>query len=200
MVFPMCECGVVPVIRRLIRKGLPVSCALTYLLAAPIVNPIVALSTFAAFRGQHPGNGDVDAVVDGIRRRLCLRIDCAANSIRAPCLIGRCSLHCRNSGVAPHSPRAEPDSRAASAGVSSERNSFFRSFPPKRSFICMMKRTRKRASEAKSYRRDPLCRVRFPRRGILSHHRGSDRERVQHGDPRKFCCPWPAIICSPRPE
>jgi uncharacterized protein len=55
VVFPMCECGVVPVIRRLIRKGLPVSCALTYLLAAPIVNPIVALSTFAAFRGQHPG-------------------------------------------------------------------------------------------------------------------------------------------------
>jgi len=53
--FPMCECGVVPVIRRMIRKGLPVSCALTYLLAAPIVNPIVAISTFAAFRGQHPG-------------------------------------------------------------------------------------------------------------------------------------------------
>jgi len=52
--FPMCECGVVPVIRRMIRKGLPVSCALTYLLAAPIVNPIVAISTFAAFRGQHP--------------------------------------------------------------------------------------------------------------------------------------------------
>lgn len=54
VVFPMCECGVVPVIRRMIRKGLPVSCALTYLLAAPIVNPIVAISTFAAFRGQHP--------------------------------------------------------------------------------------------------------------------------------------------------
>jgi len=53
-VFPMCECGVVPVIRRMIRKGLPVSCALTYLLAAPIVNPVVAVSTFAAFRGQHP--------------------------------------------------------------------------------------------------------------------------------------------------
>jgi uncharacterized membrane protein YraQ (UPF0718 family) len=54
VVFPMCECGMVPVIRRLIRKGLPASCALTYLLSAPIVNPIVALSTFAAFRGQHP--------------------------------------------------------------------------------------------------------------------------------------------------
>src|SRR6266404_678742 len=56
VVFPMCECGMVPVIRRLIRKGLPASCALTYLLSAPIVNPIVALSTFAAFRGQYPAN------------------------------------------------------------------------------------------------------------------------------------------------
>jgi uncharacterized membrane protein YraQ (UPF0718 family) len=56
VVFPMCECGVVPVIRRMIRKGLPVSCALTYLLAAPIVNPIVAISTYAAFRGQNPAH------------------------------------------------------------------------------------------------------------------------------------------------
>lgn len=52
MIFPMCECGVVPVIRRLIGKGLPVSNAVAYMLAAPIVNPIVGLSTFAAFRGQ----------------------------------------------------------------------------------------------------------------------------------------------------
>ncbi|MEN9469499.1 MAG: hypothetical protein RL630_1232, partial [Verrucomicrobiota bacterium] len=40
LVFPMCECGIVPVIRRLIAKGLPVSNAITYMLAAPIVNPI----------------------------------------------------------------------------------------------------------------------------------------------------------------
>ncbi len=52
LVFPMCECGVVPVIRRLIGKGLPISNAVAYMLAAPIVNPIVALSTYAAFRGQ----------------------------------------------------------------------------------------------------------------------------------------------------
>ena len=52
--FPMCECGLVPVIRRMIGKGMPVSCALTYLLSAPIVNPIVAVSTVAAFRGQRP--------------------------------------------------------------------------------------------------------------------------------------------------
>lgn len=52
IVFPMCECGIVPVIRRLIAKGLPVSSAVAYMLAAPIVNPITALSTYAAFRGQ----------------------------------------------------------------------------------------------------------------------------------------------------
>lgn len=54
LVFPMCECGSVVVIRRFLRKGLPVGCAVTYMLGAPIVSPVVALSTFAAFRGQHP--------------------------------------------------------------------------------------------------------------------------------------------------
>ena len=48
-VFPVCECAVVPVIRRLIRKGLPISCAITYMLSAPIINPIVVVSTMKAF-------------------------------------------------------------------------------------------------------------------------------------------------------
>lgn len=52
VIFPVCECGIVPVVRRLMRKGLPVSCGVTYMLAAPIVNPLVVLSTLAAFRGQ----------------------------------------------------------------------------------------------------------------------------------------------------
>jgi len=55
LVFPVCECGVVPVVRRLVSKGLPVFCGVTYMLASPIVNPIVAFSTFSAFRGQAPG-------------------------------------------------------------------------------------------------------------------------------------------------
>ncbi|MEA3212977.1 MAG: uncharacterized protein QOE70_6034 [Chthoniobacter sp.] len=54
LIFPMCECGSVIVIRRFIKKGLPLSTAVTYMLAAPIVSPIVALSTFAAFKGQNP--------------------------------------------------------------------------------------------------------------------------------------------------
>lgn len=52
LIIPVCECGIVPVVRRLLRKGLPVSCGITYMLAAPIVNPLVILSTLAAFRGQ----------------------------------------------------------------------------------------------------------------------------------------------------
>lgn len=48
-IFPVCECAIVPVIRRLIRKGLPISCAITYMLAAPIINPIVVISTMKAF-------------------------------------------------------------------------------------------------------------------------------------------------------
>ena len=52
LIFPVCECGIVPVVRRLMRKGLPVSCGITYMRAAPIVNPLVILSTLAAFRGQ----------------------------------------------------------------------------------------------------------------------------------------------------
>jgi hypothetical protein len=48
--FPVCECGVVPVTRRLYQKGLPVSVGITFLLAAPVMNPVVLASTFAAFR------------------------------------------------------------------------------------------------------------------------------------------------------
>ncbi|MDA7935194.1 permease [bacterium] len=52
-VFPVCECAVVPVIRRLVKNGLPVSCALTYMLAAPIFNPVTAISTYKAFNNSY---------------------------------------------------------------------------------------------------------------------------------------------------
>lgn len=52
LLFPMCECGSVVIIRRFLKKGLPLGSAFTYMLAAPIVSPIVAISTLAAFRGQ----------------------------------------------------------------------------------------------------------------------------------------------------
>jgi hypothetical protein len=47
--FPVCECGVIPLTRRLFRKGLPVSAGVAFLLAAPVINPIVLISTITAF-------------------------------------------------------------------------------------------------------------------------------------------------------
>ncbi|MBK7316369.1 MAG: permease [Anaerolineales bacterium] len=49
MIFPVCECGVVPLTRRLFNKGLPLSAGIAFLLAAPVLNPIVVLSTASAF-------------------------------------------------------------------------------------------------------------------------------------------------------
>ncbi|NMF84033.1 permease [Nodosilinea sp. P-1105] len=50
--FPVCECGNVPVARRLLMKGAPTAVAMGYLLAAPTVNPIVFWATWMAFRDQ----------------------------------------------------------------------------------------------------------------------------------------------------
>ena len=50
--FPVCECGNVPVARRLLLQGVPVSVAIGFLLAAPTVNPIVIWATWTAFRDQ----------------------------------------------------------------------------------------------------------------------------------------------------
>ncbi len=52
LVFPMCECGIIPIMRRLLRKGVPLSCCTCYLLAGPIINVVVMGSTYVAFNGM----------------------------------------------------------------------------------------------------------------------------------------------------
>jgi uncharacterized membrane protein YraQ (UPF0718 family) len=47
--FPVCDCGVIPITRRLQQKGMPASAGMAFLLAAPVVNPIVLASTYTAF-------------------------------------------------------------------------------------------------------------------------------------------------------
>lgn len=54
LAFPICECGSVPVARRLIHKGLLPSAAMTFMLAAPVLNPVVIASTVVAYRGRGP--------------------------------------------------------------------------------------------------------------------------------------------------
>ncbi len=49
---PTCECGVVPVARRLLSKGAPPATAVAFMLSAPVINPIVLVSTYVAFAGD----------------------------------------------------------------------------------------------------------------------------------------------------
>jgi uncharacterized membrane protein YraQ (UPF0718 family) len=50
IIFPLCECGMVPAVRKLINKGMPLYAATTFILVGPILNPIVFWSTITAFR------------------------------------------------------------------------------------------------------------------------------------------------------
>ncbi len=51
-VAPVCDCGVIPLARRLGAKGLPLYAATAFILAAPVVNPVVLASTAVAFQGD----------------------------------------------------------------------------------------------------------------------------------------------------
>lgn len=52
LILPTCECGVVPVVRRLLKKGVPAGAAIPFMLAAPVVNPVSVASTVVAFQGD----------------------------------------------------------------------------------------------------------------------------------------------------
>jgi uncharacterized protein len=63
LIFPMCECGIVVVMRRLLKKGLPLSCCISYMLAGPILNVVVLLSTYYAFKGHEIDGKSIGADV-----------------------------------------------------------------------------------------------------------------------------------------
>ena len=52
VLFPVCECAAVPLMRSLIKKGVAMPIAVTFMLASPIVNPISIISTLYAFPQQ----------------------------------------------------------------------------------------------------------------------------------------------------
>ncbi|HUB67387.1 MAG TPA: permease [Candidatus Methylacidiphilales bacterium] len=54
IIFPLCDCGAMPIVQRLIRKGVPPPVAATYMLAAPALNPLALFSTYLAFRNMDP--------------------------------------------------------------------------------------------------------------------------------------------------
>lgn len=49
ILFPICECAIIPVVRGLIKRGLPLHLGTVILIASPIINPIVFISTYYAF-------------------------------------------------------------------------------------------------------------------------------------------------------
>lgn len=52
VIFPVCECGLIPIMRRLITKGMPLYVAVVSILVGPIVNPVVYVATYSAFRSR----------------------------------------------------------------------------------------------------------------------------------------------------
>ena len=65
-VAPVCDCGVIPLARRLGAKGLPLYAATAFILAAPVVNPVVLASTAVAFQG--------DWIIVGLRMAMSLSV------------------------------------------------------------------------------------------------------------------------------
>lgn len=49
---PVCDCASVPIFRSLVKKGVPVPVAVTFLTVTPVINPVVMLSTYYAFNGS----------------------------------------------------------------------------------------------------------------------------------------------------
>lgn len=49
---PVCDCASIPVFRSLVKKGVPLPSAVTFMLASPVINPVVLLSTWYAFGGN----------------------------------------------------------------------------------------------------------------------------------------------------
>lgn len=49
---PVCDCAAIPIFKSLIKKGIPMSVAITFMTASPVINPVVILSTYYAFNGN----------------------------------------------------------------------------------------------------------------------------------------------------
>jgi uncharacterized membrane protein YraQ (UPF0718 family) len=81
LIFPMCECGIVVVMRRLLRKGLPLSSCIAYMLAGPIINLVVIFSTWVAFRDHKIGDRSIGYEMVGLRVGLAFVIACVTGFV-----------------------------------------------------------------------------------------------------------------------
>lgn len=49
---PVCDCASIPIFRSLVKKGVPLPAAVTFMTATPVINPVVMLSTYYAFNAN----------------------------------------------------------------------------------------------------------------------------------------------------
>ncbi|MDR1589388.1 MAG: permease [Oscillospiraceae bacterium] len=69
---PVCDCASIPIFRSLVKKGVPLPAAVTFMTVAPVINPVVMLSTYYAFGGDmrmvvgRAALGAVSAVIIGL--------------------------------------------------------------------------------------------------------------------------------------
>ena len=72
LIFPICECAIIPITRSLIKKGMPIGLGITFMLSVPIINPVVIMSTYYAFYDKQAmvllrtSGGFVAAILIGI--------------------------------------------------------------------------------------------------------------------------------------
>ena len=84
MAMPVCECGSVPVARRLIVRGVHPAAGIAFMLAAPVINPIVLLSTAVAYSGPRRAGDGARPPALGLVRRDRRGHDDRAQRRRAP--------------------------------------------------------------------------------------------------------------------
>jgi hypothetical protein len=97
-------------------KGLPLSCGLTYMLASPIVNPLVAISTYAAFRGQQPELNTAVRLISGYL--VAVVVGLSVSRLDPARLLGAKAIPSRSRRRAALSIAAMPDAPDASGDVS----------------------------------------------------------------------------------
>jgi uncharacterized membrane protein YraQ (UPF0718 family) len=98
--FPVCECGSVPVARRLIARGIDPAAGVAFMLAAPIVNPVVLGTTWLAYSASgravemtaaRGGLGLLVAVTSGV---LIARFTDSSRVLRGDPSHGDCGAAC----------------------------------------------------------------------------------------------------------
>jgi len=81
LLFPICDCGTIPVARGLMKRKVPIAAGVTFMLAAPIVNPISIVATIYAFQGMKSVviyrviAGIIIAISVGLIMQFCTRKD-----------------------------------------------------------------------------------------------------------------------------